>query len=153
MKYKDLINMFSNMSKLIQNKMLLRFFRCTPEIKKEIKQYLETEIFPNYKIIVLVEGKEITLSVYSLVNNYNMTVLDAFLFIDDFLQPNANKQDLLNSLVSLRVGEARPQIDLDHLRTNVDPLVKKQAELLALHLKQSEQKIEQEVVNIENNEF
>jgi hypothetical protein len=79
--------------------------------------------------------------------------LDAFLFIDDFLQPNANKQDLLNSLISLRVGEARPQIDLDHLRANVDPLVKKQAELLALHLKQSEQKIEQEVVNIENNEF
>ena len=153
MKYKDLTNVFSNASKLIQNKMLLRFFRCTPGIKKEIKQYLETEIFPNYKTIILVEGKEITLSVYSLVNNYNMTVLDAFLFIDEFLQPNANKQDLLNSLISLRVGEARPQIDLDHLRTNVDPLVKKQAELLALHLKQSEQKIEQEVVNIENNAF
>ncbi len=153
MKYKDLTNVFSNISKLLQNKMLLRFFRCTLEIKKEIKQYLETEIFPNYKTILQVEGKEIALSVYSLVNNYNMTVLDAFLFIDDFLQPNANKQDLLNSLVALRVGEARPQIDLDYLRANVDPSVKKRAELLALHLTQSEQKIEQEAINIENNEF
>ena len=56
MKYKDLTNVFSNISKLLQNKMLLRFFRCTPEIKKEIKQYLETEIFPNYKTILQVEG-------------------------------------------------------------------------------------------------
>ena len=153
MKFKDIVNLFPNLSKLMKSKMVLRFFHCTPEIKKEIRHYLETEEFPAYKTIISVEGKEITLSVYSLVNNYHMTVLDAYLFIDNFLQPNAKKQELLNSLISIRVGEARPQVDLGYLREHVDTEVKKSAELLSARLESQEQSIEHEVVTIENNEF
>lgn len=153
MKYKDIAKLFPNLSKLMKNKMILRFFHCTPEIKKEIRHYLETEKFPDYKTIVSVEGKEITLSVYSLVNHYHMTVLDAYLFIDDFFHPNANKQELLNSLIALRVGEERPQVDLEHLRNSVDPEVKKYAELLEQRAYPQEQTIECEVTSIENNEF
>ena len=153
MKYKDIANLFPNLSKLMKNRMVLRFFHCTPEIKNEIKNYLETEEFPTYKTIISVEGNEITLSVYSLVNNYHMTVLDAYLFIDDFLQPNAKKQELLNSLIAIRVGEARPKVDVDYLHENVDPEVKKYAELLSARIDPQEQSIERDAAAIENDEF
>ena len=145
MKYKEILTFFPNMSKLLRNRILLRFYRCTPEIKKEIKQYLETNVFPTYSTTIIMEGKEITLSVYTLVKNHNMKVLDAFLFIDDFLQPEANKEELLNSLVSLRVGEAAPQVDLDYLRENVDPEVKKQAELMSTKLSEQYKPSEQDI--------
>lgn len=145
MKYKEILTFFPNMSKLLRNRILLRFYRCTPEIKKEIKQYLETNVFPTYSTTIIMEGKELTLSVYTLVKNHNMKVLDAFLFIDDFLQPEANKEELLNSLVSLRVGEAAPQVDLDYLRENVDPEVKKQAELMSTKLSEQYKPSEQDI--------
>lgn len=145
MKYKEILTFFPNMSKLLRNRILLRFYRCTPEIKKEIKQYLETNVFPTYSTTIIMEGKEFTLSVYTLVKNHNMKVLDAFLFIDDFLQPEANKVELLNSLVSLRVGEAAPQVDLDYLRENVDPEVKKQAELMSTKLSEQYKPSEQDI--------
>lgn len=145
MKYKEILAFFPNMSKLLRNRILLRFYRCTPEIKKEIKQYLETNVFPTYSTSIIMEGKELTLSVYTLVKNHNMKVLDAFLFIDDFLQPEANKEELLNSLVSLRVGEAAPQVDLDYLRENVDPEVKKQAELMSTKLSEQYKPSEQDI--------
>ena len=75
MKYKEILTFFPNMSKLLRNRILLRFYRCTPEIKKEIKQYLETNVFPTYSTTIIMEGKEITLSVYTLVKNHNMKVL------------------------------------------------------------------------------
>lgn len=145
MKYKEILTFFPNMSKLLRNRILLRFYRCTPEIKKEIKQYLETNVFPTYSTTIIMEGKELTLSVYTLVKNHNMKVLDAFLFIDDFLQLEANKEELLNSLVSLRVGEAAPQADLDYLRENVDPEVKKQAELMSTKLSEQYKPSEQDI--------
>lgn len=145
MKYKEILTFFPNMSKLLRNRILLRFYRCTPEIKKEIKQYLETNVFPTYSTTIIMAGKELTLSVYTLVKNHNMKVLDAFLFIDDFLQLEANKEELLNSLVSLRVGEAAPQVDLDYLRENVDPEVKKQAELMSTKLSEQYKPSEQDI--------
>ena len=145
MKYKEILTFFPNMSKLLRNRILLRFYRCTPEIKKEIKQYLETNVFPTYSTTIIMEEKELTLSVYTLVKNHNMKVLDAFLFIDDFLQPEANKEELLNSLVSLRVGEAAPQVDLDYLQENVDPEVKKQAELMSTKLSEQYKPSEQDI--------
>lgn len=153
MKYKDIVNLFPNLSKLMKNKMVLRFARCTPEIKAEIRHYLETEEFPVYQKTVFIEGNDITLSVRSLVNHYNMTVLDAYLFIDDFLQPDASKQELLNSLISLRVGEAHPQFDVAYLQANVDPEVRMYAERMSERLEQEAKATEEEAIAIENKDF
>jgi len=153
MKYRDIVNLFPHLPKLMRHRMLLRFFRCTPEIKAEIRRYLDTEEFPSYRVVISVEDKDITLSVRSLVNNYRMTVLDAYLFIDNFLQPHAPKQELLNSLIAIRVGEGRPKFDVEYLRANVDPEVKRYAEQLEQRMEQEAQTLEKEAGAIENKDF